>query len=586
MNAVLDAETLLALDVGSVHTRANLFDVVDGRYRLVATGRALSTAGAPLFDISEGVRSALDQVQEITGRRIVDESEALILPATGSGSGVDVFVGTASAGPRVRTVLIGLMPGISMDSVRRLAASTYLDVVAEISLIDARREEEQIDLILAAKPDLILMAGGTDGGARDSMLRMARVLSLAVQLIPDDSRPKIVFAGNREIGATLAEMMSDIPGVVLTPNVRPSLEQEELGPTRLRLAEAIAQVRSVRVNGFEELKQWSGGYLLLAADAFGRVIRYLSQIYDPHKGVLGVDVGASHTTLAAAFAGDLRLTVRTDLGQGASLPGLLKCATLDDVTRWLPVDISDSRVKDYIYNKGLHPATIPTEKDELHLEFAVARALLRAALQEARPTWPDVRHGRVPAVLSPFERILASGGVLSRAPRPGFTALALLDALQPVGVTTMVLDPYSLAPALGAAMGAMPMASVQVLESGSFVSLGTVVAPVGRGRPGRPVLHVRLERERSRTATEGEVRYGQLAVLPLAPGDVGRLTIRPEHGFDVGFGGPGKAGTLRVAGSAVGLILDARGRPLRLAQDPGRRREANMKWLWDIGAME
>ena len=209
MSAILDAETLLALDVGSVHTRANLFDVVDGRYRLVATGRALSTAGAPLFDISEGVRSALDQVQEITGRRIVDESESLILPATSAGSGVDVFVGTASAGPRVRTVLIGLMPGISMDSVRRLAASTYLDVVAEISLTDARREEEQIDLILAAKPDLILMAGGTDGGARDSMLRMARVLSLAVQLLPEDSRPKVVFAGNRQIGATLAEMMGD-----------------------------------------------------------------------------------------------------------------------------------------------------------------------------------------------------------------------------------------------------------------------------------------------------------------------------------------------------------------------------------------
>lgn len=586
MSAILDAETLLALDVGSVHTRANLFDVVDGRYRLVATGRALSTAGAPLFDISEGVRSALDQVQEITGRRIVDESESLILPATSAGSGVDVFVGTASAGPRVRTVLIGLMPGISMDSVRRLAASTYLDVVAEISLTDARREEEQIDLILAAKPDLILMAGGTDGGARDSMLRMARVLSLAVQLLPEDSRPKVVFAGNRQIGATLAEMMADGPGVVLAPNVRPTLEQEELGPTRLRLAEAIAQIRSSRVNGFEELKQWSGGSLLLAADGFGRVIRYLSQIYDPHKGVLGVDVGASHTTLAAAFAGDLSLTVRTDLGQGASLPGLLKHATLEDVTRWLPIEMPDGRVRDYIYNKGLHPATIPAEKDELHLEFAVARALVRVALQQARPTWPDVRPGTVPVLLSPFERILASGGVLSRAPRPGFTALALLDALQPVGVTTMVLDPYSLAPALGAAMGAMPMASVHVLESGSFASLGTVVAPVGRGRPGRPVLQVRLERERSGGVTEGEVRFGQLAVLPLGPGDVGRLTIRPEHGFDVGFGGPGRAGTLRVAGSAVGLILDARGRPLRLAQDPGRRREANMKWLWDIGAME
>ncbi len=52
MSAFQEAETLLAIDVGSVNTRASLFDVVDGRYRLVATGRSATTAGAPLFDVS------------------------------------------------------------------------------------------------------------------------------------------------------------------------------------------------------------------------------------------------------------------------------------------------------------------------------------------------------------------------------------------------------------------------------------------------------------------------------------------------------------------------------------------------------
>src|SRR3970282_80833 len=100
MSAFTEAETLLAIDVGSVNTRASLFDIVDGRYRLVATGRAASTAGAPLFDVSEGVRLALEQVQSVTGRRLVDESESLIMPASAGGGGVDVFVATASAGPR------------------------------------------------------------------------------------------------------------------------------------------------------------------------------------------------------------------------------------------------------------------------------------------------------------------------------------------------------------------------------------------------------------------------------------------------------------------------------------------------------
>ena len=126
MSTILEADTLLAVDVGTVNTRVSLFDVVDGRYRMVATGRASSTAGAPIFDLREGMHVALDEVSEITGRPFFDESDALVMPTTSSGAGVDAFVSTASAGPHVRTVLVGLMPGVSMESARRLASSTYL----------------------------------------------------------------------------------------------------------------------------------------------------------------------------------------------------------------------------------------------------------------------------------------------------------------------------------------------------------------------------------------------------------------------------------------------------------------------------
>jgi hypothetical protein len=325
---------------------------------------------------------------------------------------------------------------------------------------------------------------------------------------------------------------------------------------------------------------------MLTADAFGRIIRHLSRTYDPAKGVLGVDLGASHTTVAAAFEGDLRMSVRSDLGLGTALPGLLRQVGLDTVARWLPVDVPESRLRDYIFNKALHPGTVPTEKDDLHVEFALARQVLQVALSLARPGWPESRDLTRGGLLPALEPIIAGGGVLSRSPRPGYAALALLDALQPVGITTLILDPYGLAPTLGAAASVLPIVAVQVLESGSFVSLGTVVAPVGSGRAGRPVLRVRLDRESGAQPLEGDVRFGQLVVLPLAQGEHARLTVRPERGFDVGFGGPGRAGALRVRGGAVGLIIDARGRPLHLARDAGRRREDNQKWLWDIGAMQ
>ncbi len=580
---MLEADTLMAVDVGVVNTRASLFDVVDGRYRMVATGRASSSAGPPIFDLRDGLHLALDDVSEITGRILMDESESLILPSTTEGEGVDAFVSTSSAGPPLRTVLVGLMPGVSMQSARRLAGSTYLQVVDEIGLTDRRREEEHIDLLLNANPDLILMVGGTDGGASVSVLRMIETVSLATELMSTSQRPNLLFAGNQDLATAVTERFQDRASVTIVPNIRPTLSDEALGPARLQLSELIAEHRSRKVAGYDQLQGWSSGYLMLTADAFGRVVRYLSKVYDPDKGVLGVDVGASHVTVAAAFDGELRIKVHADLGLGLSLPGLLKYANLQDIQRWLPMELPRNTVHDYIYNKALYPGTIPTETDELYIEYALVRELIRAGVSRSRADWSSGASGEL---LPPLEPIIASGAALARAPRPGMAALALLDSIQPRGITTLVLDPYNLISAVGAAAGLLPMITVQSLESGSFVSLGTVVSPVGHSRVGRPVLRVKLEPESGGEASEGVVRYGQLAVLPLRQGEHARLTLRPERGFDVGFGGPGRAGALRVAGGALGLVVDARGRPLELPRDPASRQELNLRWLHELGAID
>jgi hypothetical protein len=582
MSTILEADTLLAVDVGTVNTRVSLFDVVDGRYRMVATGRASSTAGAPVFDVREGMHVALDEVSEITGRPFFDEAEALVMPTNAAGAGVDAFVSTASAGPHVKTVLVGLMPGVSMESARRLASSTYLNVVDEIGLMDGRREEALIDSMLGARPDLILMVGGTDSGATASVIRQIETVSLATSLLPTAQRPALVFAGNTSLGAAVMEHFQDTSAVAVVPNIRPDLEHEDLGPARLKLAELVNQKRAQSIAGFEDLNSWSGGYMMLTADAFGRVVRYLSQVYDPDKGVLGIDVGASHVTVAAAFDGALNNKVHSDLGLGISLPGLLRYASVDDVSRWLPTEIPDAEVRDYMFNKAIYPGTIPAELTDLHIEYALLRELIRSGISLSRGDWAE---GANTELMPPLEPIIATGGAIARAPRPGYAALALLDAIQPRGITTLVLDPYNLVPAVGAAAGLLPMITVQVLESGSFVSLGTVVSPVGRGRAGKPVLRIRIEPESGGEPIEGIVRYGQLVLLPLRQGEHARMTLRPEKGFDVGFGGRGKAGALRVAGGALGVIIDARGRPIELSKDPARRRELNQKWLYDIGAM-
>lgn len=586
MSTLFDADTLLAVDVGSVNTRVNLFDIVDGRYRMVATGRASSTVGPPLFEVGEGVQVALEKLQTVIGRRLMDESGDLIMPVAHEGTGVDSVVATTTAGPKVRTVLVGLMPGVSLQSIQRLANSTYLEVAGEIGLMDRLREEERIDLILAAKPDLILIAGGTDGGASNSIMQIIETVGMATNLLRKSKATQIVFAGNRYLGASVLERFGEQHQIVLTPNVRPSLMQEDLAPARTSLAKVIADVRASHITGYDVLEKWSQGFLMPTADASGRIVRYLSEIYGPDKGVLGIDLGASQTTIAVSFDGALRTSVSSELGMGATLRGILKHSSIDKIMRWLAVDVSEYRVRDYICNKSLHPHTLPAEIDELHIEYAIARQVIHTALSYARQDWPAGKDVKTSLLAPPLEPIIASGGVLARAPHPGYAALTLLDAVQPTGISTLVLDPHNLTPALGVAADRFPVIPVQVLDSGGYTSLGTVVAPVGRAKFGQRVLRVNLEREGVDQDIIGEINMGQLVVLPLTQGERGRLTLRPERGIDVGFGGPGKAGALRVAGGAIGLIIDARGRPIGLPKDDERRREMHQKWLRDIGIAE
>jgi hypothetical protein len=78
------------------------------------------------------------------------------------------------------------------------------------------------------------------------------------------------------------------------------------------------------------------------------------------------------------------------------------------------------------------------------------------------------------------------------------------------------------------------------------------------------------------------VPYGNLRAIPfqsLEPGQA--LELIPARGFDIGQG-PGKSRTIRYRKGTVGLIVDARGRPLALDGDPALRRQRIGHWLSEM----
>ncbi|MCZ7554410.1 MAG: glutamate mutase L [Anaerolineales bacterium] len=167
MTAIIDAESILVIDVGSVTTRAILFEVADDRYRFIAMGTANTTAIAPFKNIGEGVRLALDDLQRVTGRVLIDSRQQLIIPAASDGTGVDRFAATISAGAPLKVAVVGLLEDVSGESARRLVQTTYSDLIYTFSLTDHRKADARLNMLVRSRPDLIVVAGGTDGGLRN-----------------------------------------------------------------------------------------------------------------------------------------------------------------------------------------------------------------------------------------------------------------------------------------------------------------------------------------------------------------------------------------------------------------------------------
>jgi hypothetical protein len=151
-------------------------------------------------------------------------------------------------------------------------------------------------------------------------------------------------------------------------------------------------------------------------------------------------------------------------------------------------------------------------------------------------------------------------------------------------VSSLVLDTVALAPQLGVVATVDPVAAVQATENDAVLQrLGTVVSPFGRAEDGEPALKLQVDYTDGRKKTL-EVPYGAIEVVPLAANEQAMLTLFPARTIDVGLG-PGeqaRAGEA-IEGGIIGLIIDARGRPLSLSADSAYRRAKLAQWRQAIG---
>ena len=591
----LDAiNVILATDCGSTTTKAILIEKIDGHYRQTFRGEAPTTVEEPVADVTVGVINAATEVGELAGRRLVDEAGRIIRPARGN-EGCDIYISTSSAGGGLQMMVTGVIREMSAASAKRAALGAGAIVMETLANNDKRKPYQQIQKIRELRPDMILMAGGTDGGTIKHVVQMAELIAPAkpVPRFGGKYRMPLIYAGNRDAAKYVRDVLEHEVELSVVDNLRPVLEVENLKPARDAIHDLFLEHVMAHAPGYDKLISWADAPIMPTPGAVGDILQEIAK----RRGInaVGVDIGGATTDVFSVFHGVFNRTVSANLGMSYSISNVCAEAGMENVMRWVPLKMDLKELRNRVKNKMIRPTTIPQTLESLLFEQAVSREALRLAFQQHREFATNLvgvqqqrsvgdlfrqkaSGGSIVDTMH-MDLLVASGGVLSHAPRMEQTAAMLIDAFEPEGVTELAKDSIFMMPHLGVLAQVHPQAALEVFEKDCLICLGTVIAPRGPAKKlGLPCFRVEVISPSDFAGPrDWDMACGELKRIPLPYDPPITVRITPQKAFDVG-GGPGVAITKTIRGGTVGLILDARGRPLQLPSDPDECRELVAEW--------
>ncbi|MCD6399550.1 glutamate mutase L, partial [candidate division WOR-3 bacterium] len=341
--------------------------------------------------------------------------------------------------------------------------------------------------------------------------------------------------------------------------------------------------------GYKKLMKWTDVPIMPTPGAVGLLIEKVAR--KENIEVLGVDIGGATTDIFSVFQGVFNRTVSANLGMSYSISNVLAETGIQNIMRWVPFEIDERDLRNRIRNKMIRPTTIPQSLKELMIEQAIAREALRLALiqhkrmavglkgvQQERTisdAFAQTATGASLVNMMTLNLVIGSGGILSHAPRRVQAALMMMDAFEIQGITKLAVDSIFMMPHLGVLSTVHEKSATEVFDKDCLIRLGTSIVPVGQGREGEPAISVRIE------GNEYNLKYGDIKLIPIEQGKKVKAEIVPSKRFDVGKG-RGKMIETELEGGVVGTIIDARGRPLVLPEDPKKRREHLDKWFSEL----
>jgi uncharacterized protein (TIGR01319 family) len=461
-------ELALLIDFGSTFTKVTAADLA--AETVVATARAFSTVET---DIMEGLLAAVAALErQMPGVRPRYRHK----------------IACSSAAGGLKMVAVGLVPELTAEAAKRAALGAGARVLEVYAHELTRTETGKIE---AQKPDIILLAGGTDGGNRDVILHNARQLAASAVPAP------VVVAGNKSAAEEVAGILRQAGNpVIITDNVMPELNQLNVEPARAAIREVFLD-RIIMAKGLHKAETYIDRVLMPTPAAVLNAARLLAEGRPEEPGLgelVVVDIGGATTDVHSVAKGYptkagvalkglpeplAKRTVEGDLGMRYSAVALYDAAgeyKLKQNTGHTDVDMKKGvDLKSYVDFLAAYPGHVPADDLEQRIDTGLGYTAAELAME---------RHaGRVETVYTPVgasyvqygkdltevKYLIGTGGVITDHPAPAEVLRgALLDPAQPVVLKPrqplMMVDKRYILAAMGLLAELFPVKALRMMK--------------------------------------------------------------------------------------------------------------------------
>lgn len=449
---------ILLIDFGSTYTKVTAVDVENAK--LLGSAAAYTTVQT---DVNDGLANAVTRLEEQTGKLDFAESYAC-----------------SSAAGGLRMIASGLVPELTAEAAKCASLGAGAKVVKTYSF---ELTEDDAAEILAAKPDIFLLVGGTDGGNKACILNNAHVLAEAGGSFP------IVIAGNRNAARECERILAGRE-VYVCENVMPKFGTLNIEPAQQRIRDIFLN-RIVRAKGLTKASELISGILMPTPSAFLAAMRLLADGTKAQSGIgelIAVDVGGATTDVYSIAAGMpdhpgtilkgllepyVKRTVEGDVGMRYSIHGIVDAAGLDTVAAIS--GLAAERVKELVDFLGTHTDTLPNTPELETLDEALAGCAIRTAVTrhagriEETYTMMGLAYAQTGKNLMNVERLVVTGGSLIHTKNTGkIASYALYDPKDPASLkprkAELLVDRKYILAAMGLLSEHYPEAALTIMK--------------------------------------------------------------------------------------------------------------------------